>query len=147
MKKLLDILSFLIILTNVIVSLVFYFSTDLIAIPAHWRADGTMDSYGQTWMILLLAGLSVVIYALMVWSEKHHAVNLPFKVKHEPEAIPYIDGMLAWTNFFAMLLLFYVDIAVAQYVPLFQAIVYALILLIIIVGFYYTIRIYRCGRK
>ena len=146
MKKVLDILSFLFILANVIISCVFYFTTD-IAIPTHWTTLGQMESYGQTWMILLLAGISLVIYFLMVVSEKHHVINLPFKVKHEPSARPLVDKMLAWTNMLVMLLLLYVDIAVAQYVPLSMALVFAILLVICIVDFYYTRKIYQCGRK
>ena len=146
MKKVLDILSFLFILANVVISFVFYFTTD-IAIPTHWTTLGQMESYGQTWMILLLAGISLVIYSLMVVSEKHHVINLPFKVKHEPSARPLVDKMLAWTNMLVMLLLLYVDIAVAQYVPLSMALVFAILLVICIVDFYYTRKIYQCGRK
>lgn len=146
MKKVLDILSFLFILANVVISFVFYFTTD-IAIPTHWTTLGQMESYGQTWMILLLAGISLVIYFLMVVSEKHHVINLPFKVKHEPSARPLVDKMLAWTNMLVMLLLLYVDIAVAQYVPLSMALVFAILLVICIVDFYYTRKIYQCGRK
>ena len=146
MKKVLDILSFLFILANVVISCVFYFTTD-IAIPTHWTTLGQMESYGQTWMILLLAGISLVIYFLMVVSEKHHVINLPFKVKHEPSARPFVDKMLAWTNMLVMLLLLYVDIAVAQYVPLSMALVFAILLVICIVDFYYTSKIYQCGRK
>lgn len=146
MKKVLDILSFLFILANVIISCVFYFTTD-IAIPTHWTTLGQMESYGQTWMILLLAGISLVIYFLMVVSERHHVINLPFKVKHEPSARPLVDKMLAWTNMLVMLLLLYVDIAVAQYVPLSMALVFAILLVICIVDFYYTRKIYQCGRK
>lgn len=146
MKKALDILAFLFLLANVVVSCVFYFTTDEIAVPAHWTTFGEMNAYGQTWMILLLAGISVVVYALMFVSEKHHVINLPFKVKHEPEALPYVDKMLAWTNMLVMLILLYVDIAVAQYIPLSMAIVFALILVVVIVGFYYTRKIYKCGR-
>ena len=146
MKKVLDILSFLFILANVVISFVFYFTTD-IAIPTHWTTLGQMESYGQTWMILLLAGISLVIYFLMVVSEKHHVINLPFKVKHEPSARPFVDKMLAWTNMLVMLLLRYVDIAVAQYVPLSMALVFAILLVICIVDFYYTRKIYQCGRK
>lgn len=146
MKKVLDILSFLFILANVVISCVFYFTTD-IAIPTHWTTLGQMESYGQTWMILLLAGISLVIYFLMVVSEKHHVINLPFKVKHEPSARPFVDKMLAWTNMLVMLLLLYVDIAVAQYVPLSMALVFAILLVICIVDFYYTRKIYQCGRK
>lgn len=146
MKKVLDILSFLFILANVVISFVFYFTTD-IAIPTHWTTLGQMESYGQTWMILLLAGISLVIYFLMVVSERHHVINLPFKVKHEPSARPLVDKMLAWTNMLVMLLLLYVDIAVAQYVPLSMALVFAILLVICIVDFYYTRKIYQCGRK
>lgn len=146
MKKVLDILSFLFILANVVISCVFYFTTD-IAIPTHWTTLGQMESYGQTWMILLLAGISLVIYFLMVVSERHHVINLPFKVKHEPSARPFVDKMLAWTNMLVMLLLLYVDIAVAQYVPLSMALVFAILLVICIVDFYYTRKIYKCGRK
>lgn len=146
MKKVLDILSFLFILANVVISCVFYFTTD-IAIPTHWTTLGQMESYGQTWMILLLAGISFVIYFLMVVSEKHHVINLPFKVKHEPSARPFVDKMLAWTNMLVMLLLLYVDIAVAQYVPLSMALVFAILLVICVVDFYYTRKIYQCGRK
>ncbi len=146
MKKVLDILSFLFILANVVISCVFYFTTD-IAIPTHWTTLGQMESYGQTWMILLLAGISLVIYFLMVVSERHHVINLPFKVKHEPSARPLVDKMLAWTNMLVMLLLLYVDIAVAQYVPLSMALVFAILLVICIVDFYYTRKIYQCGRK
>ena len=146
MKKVLDILSFLFILANVVISFVFYFTTD-IAIPTHWTTLGQMESYGQTWMILLLAGISLVIYFLMVVSEKHHVINLPFQVKHEPSARPFVDKMLAWTNMLVMLLLLYVDIAVAQYVPLSMALVFAILLVICIVDFYYTRKIYQCGRK
>ena len=146
MKKVLDILSFLFILANVVISFVFYFTTD-IAIPTHWTTLGQTESYGQTWMILLLAGISLVIYFLMVVSEKHHVINLPFKVKHEPSARPFVDKMLAWTNMLVMLLLLYVDIAVAQYVPLSMALVFAILLVICIVDFYYTRKIYQCGRK
>lgn len=146
MKKVLDILSFLFILANVVISCVFYFTTD-IAIPTHWTTLGQMESYGQTWMILLLAGISLVIYFLMVVSERHHVINLPFKVKHEPSARPLVDKMLAWTNMLVMLLLLYVDIAVAQYVPLSMALVFAILLVICIVDFYYTRKIYKCGRK
>ena len=146
MKKVLDILSFLFILANVIISCVFYFTTD-IAIPTHWTTLGQMESYGQTWMILLLAGISLVIYFLMVVSERHHVINLPFKVKHEPSARPFVDKMLAWTNMLVMLLLLYVDIAVSQYVPLSMALVFAILLVICIVDFYYTRKIYQCGRK
>lgn len=146
MKKVLDILSFLFILANVVISCVFYFTTD-IAIPTHWTTLGQMESYGQTWMILLLAGISLVIYFLMVVSEKHHVINLPFKVKHEPSARPFVDKMLAWTNMWVMLLLLYVDIAVAQYVPLSMALVFAILLVICVVDFYYTRKIYQCGRK
>lgn len=146
MKKVLDILSFLFILANVVISCVFYFTTD-IAIPTHWTTLGQMESYGQTWMILLLAGISLVIYFLMVMSERHHVINLPFKVKHEPSARPLVDKMLAWTNMLVMLLLLYVDIAVAQYVPLSMALVFAILLVICIVDFYYTRKIYQCGRK
>lgn len=146
MKKVLDILSFLFILANVVISCVFYFTTD-IAIPTHWTTLGQMESYGQTWMILLLAGISLVIYFLMVVSEKHHVINLPFKVKHEPSARPLVDKMLAWTNMLVMLLLLYVDIAVAQYVPLSMALVFAILLVICVVDFYYTRKIYQCGRK
>ena len=146
MKKVLDILSFLFILANVVISCVFYFTTD-IAIPTHWTTLGQMESYGQTWMILLLAGISLVIYFLMVVSERHHVINLPFKVKHEPSARPLVDKMLAWTNMLVMLLLLYVDIAVAQYVPLSMALVFAILLVICIVDFYYTRNIYQCGRK
>lgn len=146
MKKVLDILSFLFILANVVISCVFYFTTD-IAIPTHWTTLGQMESYGQTWMILLLAGISLVIYFLMVVSERHHVINLPFKVKHEPSARPFVDKMLAWTNMLVMLLLLYVDIAVAQYVPLSMALVFAILLVICIVDFYYTRKIYQCGRK
>lgn len=146
MKKVLDILSFLFILANVVISCVFYFTTD-IAIPTHWTTLGQMESYGQTWMILLLAGISLVIYFLMVVSEKHHVINLPFKVKHEPSARPFVDKMLAWTNMLVMLLLLYVDIAVAQYVPLSMALVFAILLVICVVDFYYTRKIYQCGRK
>lgn len=147
MKKALDILSFLFLLANVVISCVFYFTTDEIAIPAHWTTLGDMNAYGHTWMILLLSGISVVIYILMVVSERHHVVNLPFKVKHEPSAMPFIDKMLAWTNALVMLLLLYVDIAVAQYIPLSQAVVFSLILIIVIVDFYYTRKIYMCGRR
>lgn len=146
MKKVLDILSFLFILANVVISCVFYFTTD-IAIPTHWTTLGQMESYGQTWMILLLAGISLVIYFLMVVSERHHVINLPFKVKHEPSARPFVGKMLAWTNMLVMLLLLYVDIAVAQYVPLSMALVFAILLVICIVDFYYTRKIYQCGRK
>lgn len=146
MKKVLDILSFLFILANVIVSCVFYFTTDKIAIPAHWSSVGQMNAYGQTWMILLLAGISLVIYVLMLTSEKNHVVNLPFKVKNRLAALPYIDNMLAWTNMMVMLLLLYVDIAVAQIIPLSMAIVFVLILIICIIDFYYTRKIYKFGR-
>ena len=98
-------------------------------------------------MIMLFAGISLVIYFLMVVSEKHHVINLPFKVKHEPSARPFVDKMLAWTNMLVMLLLLYVDIAVAQYVPLSMALVFAILLVICIVDFYYTRKIYQCGRK
>lgn len=106
-----------------------------------------MDAYGETWLILLLAGISLLVYILMVVSEKHHVVNLPFKVKHEPSARPYVDLMLAWTNFLVMLILFYVDMAVAQYVGLNMGVFYALIVVLIIADFYYTRKIYLCGRK
>lgn len=55
--------------------------------------------------------------------------------------------MLAWTNFLVMLILFYVDMAVAQYVGLNMVVFYALIVVLIIADFYYTRKIYLCGRK
>lgn len=146
MKKALDILSFLFILANVVISCVFYFTTD-IPIPAHFSTYENMKTYGQTWMILVLSGISLLIYLLMVLSERHHEVNLPFKVKDKPSAQPFIDKMLAWTNALVMLVLLYVDIAVAQYIPFSQAIVFLIILVIVIVDFYFTRKIYRCGRK
>lgn len=146
MKKLLDIISFILILANVAVSLFFYFTTDMIAIPTHWTTLGQMNSYGQTWMILVLAGISVVVYLLMVWSERHHAVNLPFKVKNELAALPFIDKLLAWTNFLVMLLLLYTDLAVAQYIPMIIAVIYVLLFIMIVIGIYYTTKIYKCGR-
>lgn len=146
MKKLLDVLSFLLVLANVIVSTVFYFTTTEIAVPSHFSSLGEIQSYGQTWLILLLAGISVVVYILMVVSERHHVINLPFKVKHEPSARPYIDKVLAWTNMFVMLILFYVDLAVAQYIKMNTVVVYAGLLIICIIGFYYTRKIYKCGR-
>lgn len=147
MKKILDVLAFLFVLANVVISLVFYFTTDEIAIPAHPTTYSEMSSYGQTWMILLLAGLSVLIYALILTSEKYHVVNLPFKMKHQAEALPFVDKMLAWTNMLVMLILLYSDVAVAQYIPFNILVVIAIILLICIVGFYYTRKIYKCGRK
>lgn len=146
MKKLLNVLSFLLVLANVIVSTVFYFTTTEIAVPSHFSSLGEIQSYGQTWLILLLAGISVVVYILMVISERHHVINLPFKVKHEPSARPYIDKVLAWTNMFVMLILFYVDLAVAQYIKMNTVVVYAGLLIICIIGFYYTRKIYKCGR-
>lgn len=147
MKKLLDILAFLFVLANIVVSCVFYFFTDKIAIPAHWSSVGQMTAYGQTWLILVLAGLSLLVYILMVVSERHHAVNLPFRVKTELQARPYIDLVIAWTNMLVMLVLLYVDAAVAQYVPMKIAIIYAAILVVCIIDFYYTRKIYQCGRK
>ncbi len=147
MKKILDILSFLLILANIIVSCLFYFTTDKVAIPKHWTTVGQMDAYGETWLILLLAGISLLVYVLMVVSEKHHVVNLPFKVKHEPSARPYVDLMLAWSNFLVMSILLYVDMAVAQYVGLNMMVFYALIVVLFIADFYYTRKIYLCGRK
>ncbi len=147
MKKILDILSFLLILANIIVSCLFYFTTDKVAIPKHWTTVGQMDAYGETWLILLLAGISLLVYILMVVSEKHHVVNLPFKVKHEPSARPYVDLMLAWSNFLVMSILLYVDMAVAQYVGLNMMVFYALIVVLFIADFYYTRKIYLCGRK
>ena len=147
MTKLFDILSFLLILANVVTSCLFYFTTKEIAIPKHWTTVGQMEAYGETWMILLLAGISVLVYLLMVVSERHHVVNLPFKVKHEPSARPYVDLMLAWTNFFVMLILFYVDLAVAQYVGLSMPLFYGLIIVLCIADFYYTRKIYQCGRN
>lgn len=146
MKKLLDILAFIFLLANVVVSCVFYFTTDMIAVPTHWNTAVQMDAYGETWMILLLAGISVVVYLLMVWSEHHHVINLPFKVKHEPSARPFIDMCLAWTNMFVMLLLLYVDICVAQYLVLNNVIIFAVIILLVVIGFYYCAKIYKCGR-
>lgn len=147
MKKTLDILSLLLVLANVAISCLFYFNTKEISIPIHWTTVGQMETYGETWMILLLAGISVMVYLLMVVSEKHHVVNLPFKVKHEISARPYIDIMLAWTNFLVMLVLLYVDLAVAQYIKLSMPLLYSLIIIICIVDFYYTRKIYQCGRK
>ena len=147
MKKLLDILAFLFVLANIVVSCVFYFFTDKIAIPAHWSSVGLMTAYGQTWLILVLAGLSLLVYILMVVSERHHAVNLPFRVKNELQARPYIDLVIAWTNMLVMLVLLYVDAAVAQYVPMKIAIIYAAILVVCIIDFYYTRKIFQCGRK
>lgn len=147
MKKLLDILAFLFVLANIVVSCVFYFFTDKIAIPAHWSSVGQMTAYGQTWLILVLAGLSLLVYILMVVSEHHHAVNLPFRVKNELQARPYIDLVIAWTNMLVMLVLLYVDAAVAQYVPMKIAIIYAAILVVCIIDFYYTRKIFQCGRK
>lgn len=83
----------------------------------------------------------------MVVSERHHAVNLPFRVKNELQARPYIDLVIAWTNMLVMLVLLYVDAAVAQYVPMKIAIIYAAILVVCIIDFYYTRKIYQCGRK
>lgn len=147
MKKLLDILAFLFVLANIVVSCVFYFFTDKIAIPAHWSSVGQMTAYGQTWLILVLAGLSLLVYILMVVSERHQAVNLPFRVKNELQARPYIDLVIAWTNMLVMLVLLYVDAAVAQYVPMKIAIIYAAILVVCIIDFYYTRKIFQCGRK
>lgn len=147
MKKILDIAAFLFLLANIVFSCVFYFTTDEIAIPAHWSMTGRMDEYGQTWMILVLAAISAVIYVLMVFSERHHAINLPFKVKHLPQALPIVDMCLAWNNALVMLILLYVDLAVARYVPMSMALLWALILVIIVLDFYYTRKIYKCGRE
>lgn len=146
MKKLLDIIAFLLLLANIVISCVFYFTTDMIAVPAHWNAVGRMDAYGQTWLILLLAGISVVVWLMMFFSERHHVINLPFKVKHLPSALPYVDMCLAWTNALVMLILLYVDVVVAQYVPFSMPILIGLVLVITIIDFYYTSKIYKCGR-
>lgn len=146
MKKILDILAFLFILANVIISCAYYFSGEIV-IPAHFHSLEQMKTYGQTWMILVLAGISLVIYILMVVSERHHLVSLPFKVKNVLSAQPFIEMMLAWSNMLLMLALLYVDLVVThQEVPFSIIIIYALIALVCIVCIYYTRKIYLCGR-
>lgn len=147
MKKILDVIAFLFMLANVAVSLVFYFTTDKIAVPVHWSTVASADSYGRTWMILFSAGITVVVYLLMLWSEKRHMLNTPFLIKDKEKARPYIDMDLAWTSAIVMGLMFYVDLAVAQYVRFWMLLVAVLILVIIVINWAYMARIYKIGRK
>lgn len=146
MKKILDTLALLFTIANVVVACWFYFTTDEVAVPMHWTTKGDMDAYGNTWTILVLSAVAVLLWIILRSCETHRVVNLPFRIKDKEAALPYIDRMLAWNNMLVTGVLLYVVVAVAQLIPFAAIVVWLLLLAIAVFSCYYTYKIYQCGR-
>lgn len=98
MKKIINICSAIFMIANVLLSLWFYFTTDEIYVPEHWSFGGNVDRYGQTWLILPLSGISVGVYLLLLYCQKHGIANLPFAIINKVKTKPIISHMIAWVT-------------------------------------------------
>lgn len=71
------------------------------SIPIHWDATGTPDSWGPSWMMLILLATWVLLVGLLEWLMRiPHAFNYPREVTPDNAAQLYRVAvtMLAWLN-------------------------------------------------
>ena len=132
MAKILNILSALMMIANVGVAVWFYFTTDQIAVPLHWNTVGELDAYGNTWTILALSAMAVLVYLVCLYAQRTAHANLPFKVADTAKAMPRIKALYTKITFFVSLLMLYVVMAVAQLYRFHVLVVYALIALMLV---------------
>lgn len=146
MRKILNICSALFMMANVVVALWFYFGTKEIFVPLHWSSIGEMEGYGHTWLVLLLSGISLFIYALMVYCQRNAIINMPFRLVNISATRSLIKNLIAWLTFFITLAFLYVVAADSQILPLYNVVIYVLLLIILIIYAYYAKKIYEARR-
>ena len=147
MRKWLNIASILLMIAMVAVALWFYFTTDKVAIPLHWNAVGDIDSYGKTWTILVLAAVGVCVDLLLMLNQHIVTLNVPLTVFHPEQARPHLKMLSAWLTFLVSLLLCYVVGAVAQLYPLHGTLIALVIIALLFVSLYYTLRLRRMEKQ
>ncbi len=147
MRKILNTCSALFMVANVVVALWFYFGTKISFVPLHWNSIGEMERYSHTWLVLLLSGISLFVYALMVYCQRNAIINMPFRIVNISATRSLIKNLIAWVTFFITLAFLYVVAADSQILPLYNMIIYILLMIILIICAYYTKKIYEARRS
>lgn len=85
-------------------------------VPLHWNARGEIDSWGDTWTIVLLPVIALALYGLLTLLQRRPQwYNYPCKITDEAGAYKLMSGHI---KNFVMLLFLYITLAVAQIIEL-----------------------------
>lgn len=84
-------------------------------VPLHWNVRGEIDSWGDTWTIVLLPVIALALYGLLTLLQRRPQwYNYPCKITDKAGAYKLMSGMLGHIKNFVMLLFLYITLAVAQ---------------------------------
>lgn len=85
-------------------------------VPLHWNARGEIDSWGDTWTIVLLPVIALALYGLLTLLQRRPQwYNYPCKITDKAGAYKLMSGHI---KNFVMLLFLYITLAVAQIIEL-----------------------------
>ena len=88
-------------------------------VPLHWNVLGEIDSWGDTWTIVLLPVIALALYGLLTLLQRRPQwYNYPCKITDKAGAYKLMSGMLGHIKNFVMLLFLYITLAVAQIIEL-----------------------------
>lgn len=88
-------------------------------VPLHWNVRGEIDSWGDTWTIVLLPVIALALYGLLTLLQRRPQwYNYPCKITDKAGAYKLMSGMLGHIKNFVMLLFLYITLAVAQIIEL-----------------------------
>ena len=88
-------------------------------VPLHWNARGEIDSWGDTWTIVLLPVIALALYGLLTLLQRRPQwCNYPCKITDKAGAYKLMSGMIGHIKNLVMLLFLYIMLAVAQIIEL-----------------------------
>ena len=88
-------------------------------VPLHWNVRGEIDSWGDTWTIVLLPVIALALYGLLTLLQRWPQwCNYPCKITDKAGAYKLMSGMIGHIKNLVMLLFLYITLSVAQIIEL-----------------------------
>lgn len=133
-------ISSLIVIVATLVVAIVRIATNPQDIILHWDFNGNVTSYGPRYLILLLPFISLILYAILLQYEKNpFRLGRIAKQKQTKGNAKKLTAFIQLCTPIILLLMLYVAICSAQYLPLYTLV--PVVILLLIIGLY--IRTYR----
>lgn len=100
-------------------------------VPLHFNARGEIDRWGDTWTVLLLPAIALVLYGLLTWVQRHpRRCNYPVEITDENREQTYrqMSRIVYRIKVLVMALFLYLTLGVAQVVEISSFLILAMAL-------------------
>lgn len=138
-------LSLALILATFIVAVVRMFDAGDIVL--HYNFAGEADWHGSRWAVIALPLVSLGLYALLRYYERHpEKYNFPFSLRNREKVYSVLNAYNRWLGLLLSALLLYITLCASGYLLLNLLVVYAVLIVIVVMMAAATGKAAKCNK-